>query len=151
MRKQVGEAAQRKDRAALAKLVVAHGFFWQRENRNVANKRKAGFDMLAAALGLDNKEGAGWEILASYRRGSDRFAARPASPAPSARRPSRPTTARRSTICSPRPTATSTEWGYPVSAEIAVHATPQANAPVIEKLGLLFRAHMPETASTPPS
>ena len=66
MRKQLGEAAQRKDRAAMARLVVAQGFFWQRENRNAADKRKSGFDNLSAALGLANKEGAGWEILSGY-------------------------------------------------------------------------------------
>ena len=32
LRKQIGEAVQKKDRAALAKLVVAQGFFWEREN-----------------------------------------------------------------------------------------------------------------------
>ena len=66
MRKQLGEAAQRKDRAAMARLVVAQGFFWQREGRNAADKHKSGFDNLAAALGLNNKEGAGWEILSGY-------------------------------------------------------------------------------------
>ena len=66
MRKQLGEAAQRKDRAAMARLVVAQGFFWQRENRNAADKRKSGFDNLSAALGLANKEGAGWDILSGY-------------------------------------------------------------------------------------
>ena len=65
LRKQVGEAAQRKDRSAVAKLVVGRGFFWLRDNRIVADKRKAGFDVLAAALGFNNKEGVGWELLAS--------------------------------------------------------------------------------------
>jgi hypothetical protein len=40
-RKQIGEAAQRKDRAALAKLVVGQGFFWVRENGDRADKRKS--------------------------------------------------------------------------------------------------------------
>ena len=39
MRKQIGEAAQRKDRAALTKLVVARGFFWQRDNRVIVLER----------------------------------------------------------------------------------------------------------------
>ena len=150
LRKQVGEAAQHKDRAALAKLVVAHGFFWLRDNRIIANKRKAGFDVLAAALGLNNKEGAGWEVLASTTEDPT------ASPVPG----------RAGALCAPAEpaydrkafadllAATSsdiTEWGYPVSTEIAAHATPQASAPVIEKLGLYFVRMMPETASTPPS
>ena len=65
MRKQLGEAAQR-DAPPWRAWWSAHGFFWQRENRNAANKRKSGFDNLSAALGLDNKEGAGWEILSGY-------------------------------------------------------------------------------------
>ena len=76
-RKQIGEAAQRKDRAALAKLVVAQGFFWVRENGDRADKRKSGADNLAAALGLNNKDGAGWDMLASLPT------ARPAPPRPS--------------------------------------------------------------------
>ena len=66
MRKQLGEAAQRKDRAAMARLVVGPGFFWLREGRNAANKRKSGLDNLSAALGLDNQQAAGWEILSGY-------------------------------------------------------------------------------------
>ena len=41
-RKQLGEVAQKKDRAALARLVVAQGFFWERENGDRADKRKPG-------------------------------------------------------------------------------------------------------------
>src|SRR6185437_16787422 len=66
MRKQLAEAAQRKDRAAMMRLVVAQGFFWDRDGRNAADKRKNGFDNLSAALGLNNKEGAGWDILTGY-------------------------------------------------------------------------------------
>jgi len=65
-RKQMGEAAQRKDRAALARLVVGQGFFWVRENGDRADKRRSGAENLAAALGLNNKDGAGWDMLASF-------------------------------------------------------------------------------------
>ena len=61
-RKQLGEAAQKKDRAALAKLVVAQGFFWEAENGDKADKKKSGADNLAAALGLANKDSDGWEF-----------------------------------------------------------------------------------------
>jgi hypothetical protein len=44
-----------------------------------------------------------------------------------------------------------TEWGYPVSAGIEVHAAAQASAPAIEKLGLHFVRIMPEARSNPPS
>lgn len=66
LRKQLGDIAQRKDRAALSPLVANQGFFWERENGNRADKRKSGADNLATALGLNNKDGAGWEILFSY-------------------------------------------------------------------------------------
>ncbi len=48
-RRQIGEIAQKKDRAALARLVVAQGFFWDRENGDHADKRKSGIDNLATA------------------------------------------------------------------------------------------------------
>jgi hypothetical protein len=137
LRKKLGEAAQRKDRAALAALVLAQGFFWDRDNRDGADKRKSGFDNLATALALNTKTSAGWEILFSFT--DDPTAS--ASPA------------HKTALCAPGEPgykraefdalvkATQTEasdWGYPVSAGIEVRATPQAGAPVIEKLGLTF-------------
>jgi hypothetical protein len=150
MRKQLGEAAQRKDRAAMARLVVAQGFFWDRENRNAADKRKSGLDNLSTALGLNNKEGAGWEILSGYVEDPT------ASPSPR----------HEGAMCAPAEPAydgkefgnlikttntDATEWGYPLSPAIEAHASPQANAPVIEKLGLRFVRIMPERPSDPPS
>jgi len=144
-RKQIGEIAQRKDRAALAHLVVAQGFFWDRENGNRADKRKSGIDNLATALGLNNKDGAGWEILFSFTEDPT------ASASPD----------HKGAVCAPAEPgydvrafddllkATQTdvsEWGYPVSASIEVHATAHANAPVIDKLGVVFVRVIPETA-----
>ena len=149
-RKQMGEAAQHKDRAALAKLVVGQGFFWVRESGDRADKRKSGTDNLAAALGLNNKEGAGWDMLAS-------FADDPTgSPSPQ----------HKGAVCAPadpsfdgkafsdlmQTTKTDIgEWGYPVSADVDVRATPQANAPVIEKLGLVFVRIVPENGPSAPT
>src|SRR5262245_53465040 len=65
-RKQMNEAAQRKNRRALTKLVVGQGFSWLRENGDRADKSKSGVDNLAAALGLNNKDSAGWDMLASF-------------------------------------------------------------------------------------
>jgi hypothetical protein len=149
-RKQVGEAAQRKDRAALAKLVVARGFFWQRDNRNIADKHKSGFDVLAAALGFNNKESAGWEILSSYTDDPT------ASPSPDRAgawcAPAEPVYDRNALADLMSATNSDvTEWGYPVSAAIEVHASPQAAAPVVDKLGLFFVRMMPKTASDLPS
>ncbi len=143
LRKQIGAAAQKKDRAALGALVVAKGFFWEREKGDSADKKKSGIDNLAAALGLSNNDGAGWDMLASYAEDPT------ASPAPT----------HKGAVCAPAdPTfdgpafgallkATQTdvsEWGYPVSANIEVHATPQANGAVTGKLALAFVRVMPE-------
>ena len=150
LRKQLGEVAQHKDRAALAKLVVGQGFFWIGEKGDRADKRKSGIDNLAAALGLKNKDGAGWDMLAS-------FADDPTgAPLPN----------RKDAICAPADpgfdgkafndllASTKTDpgdWAYPVSADVEVRATPQANAPVIEKLSSVFVRIDAETASNAPT
>ena len=43
------------------------------------------------------------------------------------------------------------DWGYPVSADVEVRATPQANAPVIEKLGSVFVRIATENTSNAPT
>jgi len=150
LRKQLGEVAQQKDRAALAKLVVSQGFFWIGEKGNRADKRRSGIDNLAAALGLKNRDGAGWDMLAS-------FADDPTgAPLPD----------RKSVICAPAdPTfdgkafndllaSTKTDagdWAYPVSTDVEVRAAPQANAPLIEKLGSVFVRVDAESTSNAPT
>src|SRR5262249_35344199 len=62
-RKQLGAIAARKDRGTLARL-IANDFFWFGENGDKANKKKPGIDTLAAAIGLDAKDGPGWQMLA---------------------------------------------------------------------------------------
>ena len=64
-RKQLGEIANKKDRAALARLVAAN-FFWVPEDKDIADKQKSGIDNLAKALSLDGTDGFGWEALAAY-------------------------------------------------------------------------------------
>jgi len=149
-RKQMGEAAQRKDRVALSKLVVNEGFFWERENGDRADKRKPGVDNLAAALGLNNKDGGGWDMLASF-----------ADDPTGSQSPDH-----KDAVCAPADPsydgkafddlmqATKTdfgEWGYPVSADVEVRAAPQASAPVIDKLALAFVRVMPEGGSNVPT
>jgi hypothetical protein len=150
LRKQLGEAAQRKDRAALAKLVIGQGFFWIGEKGDRADKRRSGVDNLAAALGLNNKDGAGWDMLAS-------FADDPTGA---------PSPGRKDAICAPADPAfdgkafnellaatktDASEWGYPVSANIEVRTAPQPNAPVIEKLGSVFVRIVTEGSSNVPT
>jgi hypothetical protein len=106
--------------------------------------------VLAAALGFNNKEGVGWELLASTTE--DPTASPPPGIAGALCAPAEPTYDRKAFADLLAATNSDvTEWGYPVSTEIATHAMPQANAPVIETLGLYFVRVMPETASTPPS
>ncbi len=147
-RKQLGDIARRKDRAALGRLVVAQGFFWLRENGDAAEKNKSGLDNLAKAVGLDGKDAPGWDMLAGYAEDPT------GGPMPD----------RQNVICAPadpgfdekaleqlaRSTQTDlSEWGFPATAGIDVRSGPQPNAPVIEKLGMNFVRVMPE--ETPPS
>lgn len=149
-RKQMGEVAQRKDRAGLAKLIVGQGFFWLREQGDRADKKKAGIDNLAAALGLNNKDGAGWDMLASFAddpTGSSSPEHKGVLCAPAD--PSFDGNAFNNLMQSTKTDVS--EWGYPVAADVEVRATPQANAPVIEKLGLAFIRIVPENGPNAPT
>jgi hypothetical protein len=141
-RKQLGDIASRKDRAALARLVVRN-FFWMGEKGDKADKKKSGIDNLAAAIDLDAKDGSGWEAITS--------AANEAS--------LEPVPERKGIMCSPaspkfdemaadqvaKDTGTDpSEWGYPSKPDVEVHAAAKADAPVIEKLGLNLVRVMPE-------
>lgn len=147
-RKQLGEIAQKKDRAALAKLVVAQGFFWEAEKGDKADKKKSGIDNLAAAIGLTGKDAQGWDLLAGYS--GDPTAA--------------PFPGKQGVVCTPAdPTfdekaleemakATQTdpgEWGYPLTDGVEVRSANQAKAPVSEKLGLHFVRILPDESNAP--
>jgi hypothetical protein len=137
LRKQVGELAQKKDRAALAPLVIAQGFFWLRDGRDRADKRKSGLDNLATALSLNSKGGAGWDILFSY---TDDPTASPSSALKGALcapgEPSHNATAFADLLKSTQSDAS--EWGYTLSPSTEVHEKAQASAPVVEKIGPMF-------------
>jgi hypothetical protein len=142
-RKQLSEAAQKKDRAAIGKLVVAQGFFWLNEDGDKADKKKSGLDNLAAALDLSAKDSAGWDVLAGYA--SDPTA----TPYPD----------KQGVVCSPadpsfddkaledlvKSTQTDpADWGYPLADGLEMRATAQASGPVSEKLGMHFVRVMPD-------
>lgn len=143
-RKELIAVAQKKDRPALAKLVLAQGFFWMKEAGNAAGKR-TGIDALATALSLAAKDGSGWDTLSEF-----------ASDETAANYPDRP-----NTVCSPAgpefnpqdleklAEATKTDigdWGFTSQDGAEVRAAGQQNAPVIEKLGMHFVRVMPDTA-----
>ncbi|MBS0245261.1 MAG: hypothetical protein JSR61_01475 [Proteobacteria bacterium] len=149
LRDKVGEAVKTRDRAALAPLTVAKGFFWEREGGD-AGKGRAGIDVLTAALGLTSKDAVGWDILGAFV--DDPNAA--------------PSQTRKDAVCAPadprydakafdallKDTQTDvSEWGYPASSGIEVHAAAQASAPVVGKLGLTFVRVMPEESAANPA
>ena len=142
-RKQLADVVAKKDRAGLAGMIVAQNFFWI-QDRDLADKRRAGIDNLAKAINLDAKDGSGWEVLSGYAN--------------------EPTVAdlpqQKGVLCAPaEPTidpkafealgkATGTdpsEWGYPTNGGIDVHAAAQSSSPVIEKLGMILIRVLPDT------
>jgi hypothetical protein len=141
-RKQLGEIASKKDRAALAKLTVSN-FFWMGEKGDKADKKKSGFDNLVAAIELDDKDGSGWETLTA--------AASEAT--------LEPVPERKGVMCSPanptfdeaaadniaKETGTDpSEWGYTSKPGVEVRAAAKADAPVVDRLGQNLVRIMPE-------
>jgi hypothetical protein len=125
--------AKRRLYAELTPLVLAQGFFWDRDFGRGFDPHKPAVDNLAAAISLESGNGAGWETLASF---TAEDAAEPL--------PSRP-----GVICAPaRPDydsvafsklleATYTagiDWAYPRRDATVVRAASQPDAP---KLGTL--------------
>jgi len=147
-RKRLSEIAEKKDRAALARL-VAKDFFWENESGAQADKKKSGIDNLAKAIDLDAKDGAGWGMIAAYA--SEQTVA--------------PDPDRKGVFCAPadpefdeqqaealiKETATDTaEWVYPLRDGIEVRESAKPDAPVVEKLGLYFvRVLISESAVDP--
>ncbi len=136
-RRQLGDVAIRKDKAGLAKLVVAQGFFWKSEKGEKADKNKTGFDNLAATIQLNAPDGSGWDQLVVYS--FDPTAAPVASIKDVACSPADPVFSEQEFEKLLMTTQTNLEdWGYPLINGIEVRSGRLANAPVIEKLGLHF-------------
>jgi hypothetical protein len=146
-RKQLGDIAEHKDRAALARLVVAQGFFWL-QDKDLADQRKSGIDNLAKAIDLDAKDGSGWDTIAGYA-GEASAAELPqqkgvfCAPADPAVPP-----ADFQALCKATGTDPS-DWGYPIKDGLEVHAAAQQNSPVVDKLGMILVRVLPD--STPPT
>ncbi len=143
-RKQLAEVAQKKDRAALARLVAA-SFFWIPEDMDVVDKTKPAIDNFGKAIGLDRQGAPGWDTLASF----------------ALERSGRPDTQRAGVICAPAEpgydesaadelaNATHTdasEWGYPVRDGVEVRAGREANAAAVDKLGLHLVRILPDNS-----
>lgn len=149
-RKQLGEVAAKKDRAALSKMVVPQGFFWDGEKGDQADKKKSGIDNLSTAIGLAGKQPVGWEMLQGYAFDPT------GTPYPG----------KQGVICAPADPefdekqleevvkATGTDPGdyaYPLEAGVEVRSAPRANAPVTEKLNPVLIRIMPDPKQPQPA
>ena len=144
-RNNLAAIAKRKDRAALAKEIVAQNFFWVQE-KNLADQSKPGIDNLAKAIGLDNPNGSGWDIIADAAA-DPTLAEVPqnpglyCAPAPPSFDPQAFSTLVEQTDTDP------TDWGYPTADGIVVRAAAQPDAQAIEKMGMIFVRVLPDSAA----
>ena len=143
-RTQLADIAKKKDRAALAKLVVAQGFFWDGENGDKADKKKPAIANLGAGarrLHRSRRPGLG-------RAGAGRHRPDPRAVGRPRRRDVRPgrTEARREGLRSPDQgdRHRAGRWAFPVTPNLEVRAGAQPTAPVVEKLGLHLVRVLPE-------
>jgi hypothetical protein len=144
-RKQLSDVAAKKDRAALAKLVVTQGFFWI-QDKDMADPKKPGIDNLAKAVDLAAKDDSGWAVIGGY-------ASEPTAAELSDRKgvfcaPADPTIDQKAFEALGKATQTDpSEWGYPLKDGVEVHAAAQPNSPVIEKLGLNLVHVLPDSGA----
>ena len=137
-RKQLATIAQKKDRAALSRLVSTN-FFWIPEDRT-SRTRASPASTICARDRLDGRDALGWEAIAGYA------VEQTAMSDPQRRR--RPVRARRAELRREGRRRTrqrdadtdASDWGYPAKNGIDVRADAQASAPVVDKLGLYLVA-----------
>ena len=136
-RASIAAAAKSRLFGDLEALVQAQGFFWDRDFGRGYDPRRPSADNLAAAIGLERRNGWGWNMLAVL---ATEDAVEPLDSRPGV-------------VCAPaRPNYDAIEfsnlldktytgeidWAYPRAAETAVRLAPQAGAPAVGKLGLQF-------------
>lgn len=133
-RKQLADIAQKKDRAALARLVAA-SFFWIPEDEDLADKKKPAIDNLAKALGLDGANAVGWDALAAYAVETTAMADPQRNGVLCA--PAEPAFDERAADELANVTQTdAADWAFPTRDGIEVRATAKRDAAVVDKLGL---------------
>lgn len=136
-RKELAAVAQRKDRAALARMVVAKGFFWERDDGQGADPKKSSIDNLVTAFNLEDADGPGWDGLA--QAAADPHAAPDPQKKGVACAPAVPDLDGKAFETLAQQTKTDpSEWGFTYTAGVEVRAEPKADAPVIDKLGLIL-------------
>jgi len=142
-RKQLADVAAHHDRAALAKLVVAEKFFWM-QDKDLADPHKSGIDNFAKAIDLDAKDGSGWDVVAGFAneptamelpQQKDVFCA-----------PADPTIDPNAFDALDKATQTDpSDWAYPTTDGVEVHAAAEPKSPVIEKLGMNLVHVLPDS------
>jgi hypothetical protein len=143
-RKELGEIAGHKDRAALGRLVVPQNFFWV-QDRDLADKHAAGIDNLAKAISLDAKDGSGWGVIAGYA--TEPTAAQLPQHQGILCAPAEPTIDAPAFEALGKATDTDpSQWGYPINGGIDVHAAAAPSSPVIEKLGMILVRVLPDSS-----
>jgi hypothetical protein len=145
-RKQLADVAKRKDRAALTKLVVAQGFFWESENGDKADKTKPALANLEQAIGsFSGADAPGWDVLAQAAE-DPTLEALP-DHAGVMCGPAGPQIDGQAFEALIKQTGTEPgDWAFPVAPNLEVRSAGQPNAPVIEKLGL----HLIRVLADPP-
>ena len=135
-RKQLADVAKRKDRAGLAKLVVAQGFFWETEGGDKADKKKSAIANLEQVMGgFSGADAQGWDALAQAAE-DPTLEALP-DHAGVMCGPAGPQIDGQAFEALVKATATEPgDWAFPVAPDLEVRSAAQPNAPVIEKLGL---------------
>jgi hypothetical protein len=145
-RKQLADVAKRKDRAALTKLVVAQGFFWESENGDKADKTKPALANLEQAIGsFTGANAPGWDVLAQAAE-DPTLEALP-DHAGVMCGPAGPQIDGQAFEALIKQTGTDPgDWAFPVAPNLEVRSAGQPNAPVIEKLGM----HLIRVIADPP-
>jgi hypothetical protein len=136
-RLEIAVVAKSRIYSALARMMVARGFFWDRDFGHGFDPRKPAVDNLATALALEHDGGTGWQLLAA-------FAAEPTV---------EPLESRDGVLCAPsRPGydgvaytrlldttyTTDRDWAYPRAAETPLRTAPQVEAALLSTLGAHF-------------
>ena len=136
-RKQIGAAAKKKDRKALA-AIVAQSFFWMGEKGDKADKKRSGDRQSRQGDPARRQGRLGLGGAAGLRHRSDRHAV-PGTQGHDLR--AGRSGVRRQGARRALAKATGTEegdWAYPTQPGLEVRAAAQPNAPVVEKLGMHF-------------
>ena len=149
-RKELATAARSRVHTELARIVIAQGFFWQRDFRHGFDPQRPAVDNLAAAVRLEHGAGEGWQMLAAFAA-EESAAPLPAYPG---------------MICAPRePRFEGAEldrlihqtgieaiaWAYPRAAATPLREAPHVTAKLLETLRQhfvrLIEPHDPQVAT----